>query len=203
MVSARDYSTYRCLECRVPGCLRCNKLTHMAVIECVPNVSEGRRPDVIERHGRRAARRCPACACSTSSPTRRTTARCSRSPATPPRWPPASRCCSSARVAAIDLRTHKGEHPRLGAVDVVPFIPIEGVTMAECVDAGEGGRRGRGGALRAAGLSLRRRVGESGAEEPRRHPPRRVRGAGREDGASRNGRPTSVPPRRIRPPARR
>jgi glutamate formiminotransferase len=36
-------------------------------------------------------------------------------------------------VAAIDLRTHKGEHPRLGAVDVVPFIPIEGVTMDDCV----------------------------------------------------------------------
>lgn len=40
------------------------------------------------------------------------------------------------RVAlpAIDLRTHQGEHPRMGAVDVVPLIPIEGVTMAECVD---------------------------------------------------------------------
>jgi glutamate formiminotransferase len=36
-------------------------------------------------------------------------------------------------VPAIDLRTHKGEHPRLGAVDVVPFVPIEGVTMDECV----------------------------------------------------------------------
>ncbi|MBI3491827.1 MAG: glutamate formimidoyltransferase [Acidobacteria bacterium] len=35
-------------------------------------------------------------------------------------------------VADIDLRTHRGEHPRLGAVDVVPFIPIEGVTMADC-----------------------------------------------------------------------
>jgi glutamate formiminotransferase len=33
----------------------------------------------------------------------------------------------------IDLRQHSGEHPRMGAVDVVPFIPIEGVTMAECV----------------------------------------------------------------------
>jgi len=33
----------------------------------------------------------------------------------------------------IDLRSHQGEHPRLGAVDVVPFIPIEGATMAECV----------------------------------------------------------------------
>jgi len=36
-------------------------------------------------------------------------------------------------VPAIDLRTHKGEHPRLGAVDVVPFVPIEGVSMNDCV----------------------------------------------------------------------
>src|SRR5206468_1262260 len=36
-------------------------------------------------------------------------------------------------VADIDLRTHRGEHPRMGAVDVVPFVPIEGVTMTECV----------------------------------------------------------------------
>jgi glutamate formiminotransferase len=34
----------------------------------------------------------------------------------------------------IDLRSHQGEHPRMGAVDVVPLIPIEGVTMTECVD---------------------------------------------------------------------
>ncbi len=33
----------------------------------------------------------------------------------------------------IDLRTHKGEHPRVGAADVVPLIPIDGVTVAECV----------------------------------------------------------------------
>ena len=36
-------------------------------------------------------------------------------------------------MEAVDLRTHRGEHPRLGAVDVVPFIPIEGATMADCV----------------------------------------------------------------------
>ncbi|HVP56853.1 MAG TPA: glutamate formimidoyltransferase [bacterium] len=34
----------------------------------------------------------------------------------------------------IDLRNHKGEHPRMGATDVVPFVPIMGVTMAECVE---------------------------------------------------------------------
>jgi glutamate formiminotransferase len=36
-------------------------------------------------------------------------------------------------LARVDLRRHSGEHPRLGAVDVVPFVPIAGVTMAECV----------------------------------------------------------------------
>jgi glutamate formiminotransferase / 5-formyltetrahydrofolate cyclo-ligase len=36
-------------------------------------------------------------------------------------------------VERIDLRQHQGEHPRLGAVDVVPFIPIEGASMADCV----------------------------------------------------------------------
>lgn len=41
----------------------------------------------------------------------------------------------AVRVARerIDLRTHRGEHPRVGAADVVPFVPIQGVTMAECV----------------------------------------------------------------------
>jgi glutamate formiminotransferase len=38
-----------------------------------------------------------------------------------------------AAIPRIDLRTHTGEHPRIGAVDVVPFVPIEGATMADCV----------------------------------------------------------------------
>jgi glutamate formiminotransferase len=38
-----------------------------------------------------------------------------------------------AAVARIDLRSHSGEHPRMGAVDVVPFVPIEGATMKDCV----------------------------------------------------------------------
>ncbi len=36
-------------------------------------------------------------------------------------------------AARIDLRHHKGEHPRMGAADVVPFVPLEGTTMDECV----------------------------------------------------------------------
>ncbi len=37
-------------------------------------------------------------------------------------------------VERIDLREHRGEHPRMGAVDVIPFIPIRGVTMDDCVE---------------------------------------------------------------------
>ena len=33
----------------------------------------------------------------------------------------------------IDMRNHKGEHSRIGAVDVIPFIPLSGVTLEECV----------------------------------------------------------------------
>ncbi|MEK9137030.1 MAG: glutamate formimidoyltransferase, partial [Bacteroidota bacterium] len=45
-------------------------------------------------------------------------------------------------VDLIDMTTHKGEHPRLGATDVVPFVPVSGVTMMDCVKlAHEFGRR--------------------------------------------------------------
>ncbi|MFZ0933917.1 MAG: glutamate formimidoyltransferase, partial [Bryobacteraceae bacterium] len=40
-------------------------------------------------------------------------------------------------VALIDLTKHQGAHPRIGAADVVPFIPIEGVTLEECVRLAE------------------------------------------------------------------
>ena len=37
-------------------------------------------------------------------------------------------------VELIDLRQHRGEHPRIGAIDVLPFVPVEGVSMSDCVD---------------------------------------------------------------------
>ncbi len=36
-------------------------------------------------------------------------------------------------ISSIDLRSHTGAHPRIGAVDVVPFVPLRGITMEECV----------------------------------------------------------------------
>src|SRR5271167_1621887 len=45
--------------------------------------------------------------------------------------------CLKARCAAvrqrIDLRRHQGVHPRMGAADVVPFVPLEGATLEDCV----------------------------------------------------------------------
>jgi len=37
-------------------------------------------------------------------------------------------------IELIDMNKHKGQHPRIGAVDVVPFIPIKGVTIKDCID---------------------------------------------------------------------
>ena len=41
---------------------------------------------------------------------------------------------STTAASQIDMRKHKGEHPRIGAIDVVPFIPVKNATMAECVE---------------------------------------------------------------------
>jgi len=41
--------------------------------------------------------------------------------------------CTRIATSIIDMRNHKGEHARMGAVDVVPFIPISGITMDQCV----------------------------------------------------------------------
>ena len=44
----------------------------------------------------------------------------------------------SAAAALIDLGAHRGQHPRIGAADVIPFVPLRNVTMAECVELARG-----------------------------------------------------------------
>jgi glutamate formiminotransferase len=104
----------------------------MPLIESVPNVSEGRRTDVIDRLVRAVQRVPGARLLDRSSDTSH-----NRSVITMAGEPAALEAAVLAlfeiAVAEIDLRTHTGEHPRLGAVDVVPFIPIEGATMEDCV----------------------------------------------------------------------
>jgi len=104
----------------------------MPIIECIPNVSEGRRPEVVEAIAA-AIRAVPGVRLldysSDASHNRSVfTMAGDAAPITA-----AVLAMYERAIAAIDLRTHQGEHPRLGAVDVVPFVPIEGVTMEACV----------------------------------------------------------------------
>jgi glutamate formiminotransferase len=104
----------------------------MAIIESVPNISEGIRTDVVARI---------ADALGAVSGVRvldvQSDATHNRSVLTLAGDAAGLRQAIprlvSMTMEAVDLRTHRGEHPRLGAVDVVPFIPIEGATMADCV----------------------------------------------------------------------
>ncbi len=104
----------------------------MPIIECIPNVSEGRRPEVVEAIAG-AIRAVPGVRLLdySSDPSHNRSVFTMAGEADPIKA--AVLAMYERAVPAIDLRTHQGEHPRLGAVDVVPFVPIDGVTMDECV----------------------------------------------------------------------
>ena len=125
------------------------------IVECVPNFSEGQRQDVIDAISD-AIRASPGCTLLDVDPgksTNRTVYTFVGSPAAAVRG--AVNACKVA-FKLIDMRTHKGEHPRMGAphclassfcrqalnarsccagaCDVCPFIPVQGATMADCVE---------------------------------------------------------------------
>jgi len=105
----------------------------MAIIECIPNVSEGRRPEVVASLAA-AIRAVPGVRLldvSSDASHNRSVFTCAGDAAG---IEGAVVALVERAIAAIDLGTHKGEHPRLGAVDVVPLVPIDGVTMTECVE---------------------------------------------------------------------
>jgi glutamate formiminotransferase len=104
-----------------------------SLIECVPNFSEGRRPEVIEEivhaigqidgvtlldHSRDEThnRSVVTFAGAAESVVRAATAAVGRA------------------IQLIDMEQHSGAHPRIGAVDVIPFVPLGGTRIEECVD---------------------------------------------------------------------
>jgi glutamate formiminotransferase len=102
------------------------------IIECIPNISEGRRADVVAGIVD-AVRRVPGARLldySSDASHNRSVITMAGDAAS---LKAAVLALFEAAAATIDLRAHTGEHPRMGAVDVVPFVPIEGVTMEECV----------------------------------------------------------------------
>lgn len=102
------------------------------IVECVPNFSEGRRKEVVDAI-RSAIAKVPGArvldvemdpdhhrSVITFVGDRAAVAEA------------AFRAAKTA-VSLIDMNRHKGEHPRVGALDVLPFVPIAGVTMDDCV----------------------------------------------------------------------
>jgi glutamate formiminotransferase / formiminotetrahydrofolate cyclodeaminase len=111
------------------------------IVECVPNFSDGRNKETIDAIAD-AIRQTKGCRLLDVDPGKST----NRTVYTFVGSPEAviEGALNSARVARkkIDMRVHKGEHHRMGAMDVCPFIPVANVTMEECVEISkEFGRR--------------------------------------------------------------
>ncbi|MBI5777155.1 MAG: glutamate formimidoyltransferase [Nitrospirae bacterium] len=103
------------------------------IVECVPNFSEGRNEATV-RALTEAVRAVPGVALldQTMDPDHH------RAVLTfagaPEAVVEAAFHAAKTAAARIDLRTHQGEHPCVGATDVIPFVPIRGVTMRDCVE---------------------------------------------------------------------
>lgn len=103
------------------------------IVECVPNFSEGRRKDVVDTIADMARAVDGVRVLDVEMD-----ATHNRAVITfvgePEKVKVAAFACASKAVELIDLNQHEGEHPRVGAVDVIPFVPISEVTMSDCVE---------------------------------------------------------------------
>lgn len=104
----------------------------MALVECVPNFSEGRRADVIAALTE-AVQSVPVALLDVSSDAdhNRTVITFAGEPEAV-----AEAMLRAAQVAVerIDLEAHKGVHPRMGAVDVIPFVPLRDISLGQCAE---------------------------------------------------------------------
>ena len=102
-----------------------------SIVECVPNFSEGRKTETVERLARAISSVSTACVLDTHLDPDH-----NRSVITfvaaPEMIVEAALRAVGLAAELIDMRQHTGVHPRLGATDVLPFIPISGVTMEDC-----------------------------------------------------------------------
>ena len=102
-----------------------------ALIECVPNISEGRNLELIDEIVNRIPQNenCSVLSVEPDSDYNRTVITIAGSPNDVYL---AAYNLIEAAVELIDMANHQGEHPRLGVVDVCPFVPLNNFTMAEC-----------------------------------------------------------------------
>ena len=112
-----------------------------ALVECVPNFSEGRNRETVSRIADAIAAVDTSCILDTHIDPDH-----NRSVitfvASPERVVDAAVSAVAKAAELIDMRLHRGEHPRLGATDVLPFVPIKGVSLDDCAAlAREAGQR--------------------------------------------------------------
>jgi glutamate formiminotransferase / formiminotetrahydrofolate cyclodeaminase len=111
------------------------------IVECVPNFSEGRDTAVIEAIAE-SIRKTPGCTLLDVDPGKSTNRTVYTFVASPEAVVEGALSAARTAFELIDMGKHSGEHPRMGAMDVCPFVPVANVTMEECVDcAKEFGRR--------------------------------------------------------------
>lgn len=103
------------------------------LIECVPNFSEGRDNSIIEAivkplHNRKG---CAVLDCRADKDHNRLVVSLAGEP-----YAIQNALIEASKIALckIDMEKHRGGHPRIGAIDVIPFTPIKNITIVECVD---------------------------------------------------------------------
>lgn len=102
------------------------------LVECVPNFSEGRRPQTISKlvEEIRSVQSAVVLDVHTDADHNRSVI---TFVANPEEIVEAAVRVVAAAASLIDLRKHTGQHPRIGATDVLPFVPLDGTTMNKCV----------------------------------------------------------------------
>ncbi len=102
------------------------------LVECVPNFSEGRQPEVVEEivDAIRAVAGVRVLDVQSDVDHNRSVVTLVGAPTAVQE---AAFLGTAKAAALIDMTRHQGEHPRMGATDVIPFVPLSGVTMEECV----------------------------------------------------------------------
>lgn len=108
----------------------------MRLVECVPNFSEGRDTAILDAIAE-SIRAVPGVRLLDVDPGASTNRTVMTFVGSPEDVVEAAFQAAATAYRLIDMTRQSGEHPRLGAVDVVPFIPVSGVTMEECVACAE------------------------------------------------------------------
>ena len=103
------------------------------LVECIPNFSEGRRPEVLEAIAN-AIRQTPGVTLLDTESDKDHNRSVMTFIGEPEAVKRGMLAAAAKAVELIDMEKHRGEHPRLGAIDVVPFVPISGMTMGDAVE---------------------------------------------------------------------